>query len=391
MGQQYSHLSSDERILIEKLHCERHLSVRKIAEEIGRDKSTVSRELRRGLWFASNENGSYRPYRPKRLKTGPWTVFCQVGVCVLCSVFPQCRQRVFRRVCGIGRCLSALCCCCIVGLFGHEGVFAPVGAAFESDEPSVVDGAVDEGGGHVLVAEHASPSAEFDVGGVDDAPCLVAVGNDLEEEPAALLVYGQVAELVDDEKSGLADAREFPVEPVLLLGAAQTHEQSGRGEEAHRDAPLAGEPSDRDGQVALAGADGPVEHEVLASGDEVEVLELRAPPVGGHLQVGPVIAVEGLVGGEAGLFEQAQAFGSLARVEFGREPSFDEVELVGRGLGERAGEHAACQGQAAAHLQDAFAFLGRGRAPASGLRDHRIGSDAHRSSPPSSVPVMNRS
>ncbi|TCF93757.1 Transposase [Bifidobacterium longum subsp. longum] len=73
MGQQYSHLSSDERILIEKLHCERHLSVRKIAEEIGRDKSTVSRELRRGLWFASNENGSYRPYRPKRLKTGPWT------------------------------------------------------------------------------------------------------------------------------------------------------------------------------------------------------------------------------------------------------------------------------------------------------------------------------
>lgn len=61
MGQQYSHLSSEERILIEKLHCEQHLSVRKIAEEIGRDKSTVSRELRRGLWFASNENGSYRP------------------------------------------------------------------------------------------------------------------------------------------------------------------------------------------------------------------------------------------------------------------------------------------------------------------------------------------
>ena len=249
------------------------------------------------------------------------------------GVFPQCRQRVFRRVCGIGRCLSALC-----WLFGHEGVFASVGAALESDEPSVVDGAVDEGGGHVLVAEHASPSAEFDVGGVDDAPCLVGIGNDLEEEPAALLVYGQVAELVDDEKSGLADAREFPVEPVLLLGAAQTHEQSGRGEEAHRDAPLAGEPSDRDGQVALAGADGPVEHEVLASGDEVEVLELRAPPVG-----------------------------------------------------ERAREHAACQGQAAAHLQDPLALLGRGRATAAGLRDHRIGSDAHRSSPPSSVPVMNRS
>lgn len=73
MGQQYSHLSSEERILIEKLHCEQHLSIRRTAERIGRDKSTVSRELGRGLWFASNENGSYRPYRPKRLKTGPWT------------------------------------------------------------------------------------------------------------------------------------------------------------------------------------------------------------------------------------------------------------------------------------------------------------------------------
>ena len=74
MGQQYSHLSSEERILIEKLHCEQHPGIRRTAERIGRDKSTVSRELRRGLWFASNENGSYRPYRPKRLKTGPWTL-----------------------------------------------------------------------------------------------------------------------------------------------------------------------------------------------------------------------------------------------------------------------------------------------------------------------------
>ena len=57
MGQQYSHLSSEERILIEKLHCEQHPGIRRTAERIGRDKSTVSRELRRGLWFASNENG----------------------------------------------------------------------------------------------------------------------------------------------------------------------------------------------------------------------------------------------------------------------------------------------------------------------------------------------
>lgn len=103
MGQQYSHLSSEERILIEKLHCEQHLSIRRTAERIGRDKSTVSRELRRGLWFASNENGSYRPYRPKRLKTGPWTSGCiasmfvgRVRQCfsaVWADGFPRCRHR----------------------------------------------------------------------------------------------------------------------------------------------------------------------------------------------------------------------------------------------------------------------------------------------------------
>ena len=92
MGQQYSHLSSEERILIEKLHCEQHLSVRKIAEEIGRDKSTVSRELRRGLWFASDENDSYRPYRPKRLKTGPWTGGYYIAGPAAAQGRPQARQ-----------------------------------------------------------------------------------------------------------------------------------------------------------------------------------------------------------------------------------------------------------------------------------------------------------
>ena len=47
MGRQYSHLSSEERILIENLHCEQHPGIRRTAERIGRDKSTVSREPRR--------------------------------------------------------------------------------------------------------------------------------------------------------------------------------------------------------------------------------------------------------------------------------------------------------------------------------------------------------
>ena len=83
---------------------------------------------------------------------------------------------------------AACSCLSLVGLSGHEGVLAAVGSALETDEPAVVDGAVDERGGHVLVAQDAAPSAELDVGGVDDAPCLVGIGYDLEQEPAAFLV-----------------------------------------------------------------------------------------------------------------------------------------------------------------------------------------------------------
>lgn len=55
----YSHLSAEERIRIDELRNRDGLGVRQIALRIGRDKATVSRELKRGLWFASNENDSY--------------------------------------------------------------------------------------------------------------------------------------------------------------------------------------------------------------------------------------------------------------------------------------------------------------------------------------------
>ena len=64
----YSHLSAQERIRIDELRNRDGLGVRQIALRIGRGKSTVSREPGRGPWSASDENGSYRPYRPKRLK-----------------------------------------------------------------------------------------------------------------------------------------------------------------------------------------------------------------------------------------------------------------------------------------------------------------------------------
>ena len=171
-------------------------------------------------------------------------------------------------------------------------MLAAVGASLESDEPSVVHGAVDQRGGHVLVAEHAPPAGELDVRGVDHAPGLVGIRYDLEQEPGTLLVDRHVAELVDDQEPRPGDLPELRVEPVLALRAAQQHEQPGRGEEPDRYRAHAREPAQRDREMGLAGADGPIEHEVLATVDEVERLELRAPPVGGHAQVRPVVSLD---------------------------------------------------------------------------------------------------
>lgn len=88
----YSHLSAEERIRIDELRNRDGLGVRQIALRIGRDKATVSRELKRGLWFASNENDSYRPYRPKRLKTGPWTCRPFYSACFASMFVRQVRQ-----------------------------------------------------------------------------------------------------------------------------------------------------------------------------------------------------------------------------------------------------------------------------------------------------------
>ena len=72
MGEVYSHLSEEERQVIQ-IEIGNGTSVRKMARLLGRSPSGISGEAKRNTWFPSNENESCRPCRPKRLKTGPWT------------------------------------------------------------------------------------------------------------------------------------------------------------------------------------------------------------------------------------------------------------------------------------------------------------------------------
>ncbi|BDR53864.1 IS30 family transposase [Bombiscardovia nodaiensis] len=72
MSISYSHLSAAERHLI-GAGVASGISIRQIARQLGRPASTVSREIKRNTWLPSNQAEAYRPYRPNRLKTGPWT------------------------------------------------------------------------------------------------------------------------------------------------------------------------------------------------------------------------------------------------------------------------------------------------------------------------------
>ena len=72
LGQVYSRLSEEERQVIQ-MEIGNGTSMRRIAGLIGMHASTVSREVKRNTWLPSNESESYRPSRPKRLRTGPWT------------------------------------------------------------------------------------------------------------------------------------------------------------------------------------------------------------------------------------------------------------------------------------------------------------------------------
>ena len=57
MGKAYSHLSEEERQVIQ-IEVGNGTSVRKMARLLGRSPSSISREIKRNTWFPSNENES---------------------------------------------------------------------------------------------------------------------------------------------------------------------------------------------------------------------------------------------------------------------------------------------------------------------------------------------
>ena len=84
------------------------------------------------------------------------------------------------------------------------------------DDIAVVGEAVEERRRHLRVAEHARPFAEGEIGRDDDRRAFVEPADQMEQELAAGLGEGKVAELVEDDE---VEAGQIIGEAALPSGA----------------------------------------------------------------------------------------------------------------------------------------------------------------------------
>ena len=98
------------------------------------------------------------------------------------------------------------------------------GAVFEApafvaglDDVAVVSETIEQRRRHLRIAEHAWPFAKGEVGGDDDRGALIETADQMEQQLAAGLGEGQIAEFVEDDE---VEAREIIGESPLATGAA---------------------------------------------------------------------------------------------------------------------------------------------------------------------------
>lgn len=124
--------------------------------------------------------------------------------------------------------------------------------AAELNKPAVVDDAVHDHGGELVVREDRAPPAELDVGSEYHVPPLVDVRYDLTQEPRPVHVEGHVAELVQVQQPRLGHVGEQPVERPLPLGLAEPQHKLRGLPEPHGVARRGRGDSEGGGHVMLA-------------------------------------------------------------------------------------------------------------------------------------------
>ena len=145
------------------------------------------------------------------------------------------------------------------------------------DDVAVVGEAIEQRRGHLGVAEDGRPFAEGEVGGDDDRGLLVEPADQVEQELAAGLGEGQIAEFVEDDE---VHAGEVVGHAALPAGAGfglEPVDQVDDVEEAAAGAIADTGPGDGDGQMRLAGSGAADQHDVALHAPGTRRRRGRAP------------------------------------------------------------------------------------------------------------------
>ena len=134
--------------------------------------------------------------------------------------------------------------------------------------------AIEERGRHLGVAEDAGPFAEGEVGGDDDGGLLVEPADQVEEELAAGLGKGQIAEFVEDDEVlsgqvvGHAALAAGPALGLELVDEIDDVEEAAAGTVADAGA------GNGDGEMGLAGAGAADQDDVALVSEELAAGEV---------------------------------------------------------------------------------------------------------------------
>ena len=177
-------------------------------------------------------------------------------------------------------------------------MLAPAGAV-DVDADGVHREAVEDGAGEGGVAEVAAPVAERDVGGDRGRDAFVPAIEEVVESVrrgrlVAALLYLAETDVVDDQERGASPALESAGVGAVGEAGVEVVEQIDAAGVAHGDAQLAGTQPEGLEQVALAGAVGAGDHEVVVAVHEVEPGELEDEGLVDAGLEGPVEGLEGL-------------------------------------------------------------------------------------------------
>ena len=124
----------------------------------------------------------------------------------------------------------------------------PVALAIHLEDVDVVGEAVEESAGKPLGAEHLGPFVEGQIGGDQGRAPLVALAEHLEQQLGAGLRQRHEAEFVDDQKLVGGELLLEPQQLLVIAGLDEFVDQRGGGDEADREALLAGRQAETEGR-----------------------------------------------------------------------------------------------------------------------------------------------